>query len=398
MVLKRTLFISIFLSVIHLLPAQKHPETPDHQSHTEQSAQHDDDHSDQSHAGESHGEEAKGFNASETILHHVLDSHDWHITDIPSGNGHYTPVALHLPWFFYSSRDGLVFSSTKALKEKGYLAHHEKLYALKSGVKVEVDEHGHAHVDDAWLAANVDESISVYDFSLTRTSFQMLLIAVLLVLVFTAVARAYTRNQGKAPKGIQSLLEPIIVFIRDDVAKPYLHEKAYRFLPYLLTLFFFIWFANLLGLTPFNSNIAGNISVTAALALLTFILVQFNGTKDYWLHIFANPTAPPWLRFSIMPIVELVGIFTKPFALMIRLFANISAGHFMVLSLVSMIFILGKNGQQPGGAFGIMPLSLLFTFAIFFLELLVAVIQAYIFTLLTSVFIGMALESHDDHH
>ncbi|MEZ4825986.1 MAG: F0F1 ATP synthase subunit A [Bacteroidia bacterium] len=349
------------------------------------------------------------FDASETILHHVLDTHDWHITDIPAGkdehgNTHYVPVALHLPWFFYSSRDGFVFSSTEGLSEKGYMAHHDHVYALNPGVHPPMDEHGHMSMDEkafeAWEAENVDHHASVYDLSITKASLHMIIVGIAMLLVFSAVARGYKRNVGKAPSGVQSMFEPIIVFIRDEVAKPYLHDKASRFLPYLLSLFFFIWFSNLFGLTPFNSNVMGNISVTAALAVLTFLLINFNGTKDYWVHIFNTPGVPWALKFGIplMPIVEIVGIFTKPFALMIRLFANISAGHFMVLSLVCMIFILGKNGAQPGGAFGIMPLSFAFTTAIFVLEMVVAIIQAYIFTLLTSVFIGMALESHDEHH
>jgi F-type H+-transporting ATPase subunit a len=357
------------------------------------------------HAEEAHAEE-EDFNASEVILHHVLDNHDWHITDIPAGTDaqgrkRYAPIAIHLPWFFYSSREGWVFSSTENLIAKGYLPYHDKVYALRAGAEVpHADEHGKMHLSEAeWEAyksASIDAETKIYDFSITKTSLQMLLIGLLLIFVFLSVARSYRRNAG-APKGMQSLFEPIIVFIRDEIAKPYLHHKADRFVPYLLTLFFFIWFANLLGLTPLNSNIAGNISVTAALAFLSFLIINFNGTKDYWQHIFAPPGVPTALRFTLMPVVEVIGVFTKPFALMVRLFANISAGHFMVLSLVSLIFILGKNGQSLGGALGAMPLSLLFTFAIFFLEMVVAIIQAYIFTLLTAVFLGMALESHDSH-
>ncbi len=353
------------------------------------------------------GGKPEKFSPSATILDHVLDNHDWHITDIPAGKDEhgqtaYTPVALHLPWIFYSSRDGAVFTSTHDLLHKGYITYKENLYALRAGAEPHLDAHGHLHLPegetwDAFAAENVDKSVTVLDFSITKTSFQMLLISILMLIVFTSVARAYTRNKGKAPSGIQSLFEPIIVFIRDEIAKPYLGKKADGFMPYLLTLFFFIWFSNLLGLTPFNSNIAGNISVTAALAFLSFLIINFNGSKDYWMHIFAPPGIPNALRFTLMPIVEVIGVFTKPFALMIRLFANISAGHFMVLSLISLIFILGKSGESIGGALGAMPLSLIFTFAIFFLEMVVAIIQAYIFTLLTAVFLGMALESHDHH-
>lgn len=349
------------------------------------------------------GDKPEEFDAKTTILHHVLDTHDWHITDIPSGDG-YKAIALHLPWFFYSSLDGFQFvGSTEGLVEKGYMAFHDHLYPLKDGVSVPMDDHGHPDFTDKefeeWEKENIDHEHAVYDLSITKASLHMLLVGIVMLFIFNAVAKGYRKNKGKAPSGIQSFFEPIIIFVRDEIAKPYLHNKAAGFLPYLLSLFFFIWFANLFGLTPFNSNVMGNISVTAALALLTFILVNVNANKDYWIHIFNTPGVPWWLKFGLplMPIVEVIGVFTKPFALMIRLFANISAGHFMVLSLICMMFILGKNGQQPGGAFAIMPISIGFTIAIYVLEVVVAIIQAYIFTLLTAVFIGMAVEEHDHH-
>ncbi|MDX2283537.1 MAG: F0F1 ATP synthase subunit A [Bacteroidia bacterium] len=347
---------------------------------------------------------------ADVIMHHVLDNHDWHITDYPAGkdaSGHtvYKGLALHLPWILYSSRDGLVFSGdAHGLLERGYAVYHDHAYALKPGAEVaeHVDAHGTLHMDKEHWAhfqeEHIDKSVTLLDFSITKTSFQMLLVAVVMLIVFSAVARAYKRNPTGAPKGIQSMFEPFVVFIRDEIAKPYLRDRYAPFLPYLLTLFFFIWFSNLLGLMPFNSNIAGNISVTAALAVLSFLIINFNGSRDYWKHIFAPPGVPSALRFTLMPVVEVIGVFTKPFALMIRLFANITAGHFMVLSLVSLIFILGKNGESLGGALGALPLSLIFTFAIFFLEMIVALIQAYIFTLLTAVFLGMAMESHDHDH
>lgn len=351
------------------------------------------------------GEKKKPQDPKEAILHHIQDAHDWHITDIPTtgddGQTHLKPIALHLPWMFWSSKDGFVFASgTEELIEKGYAPVHEHLVPLKAGTEVHADEHGHVHMTEEEAEAVRDEAVTVLDFSITKTSFQMILIGLLLVLVFTSVARSYTKREGQAPKGLQSFLEPVIVFVRDEVAKPYLGDKANAFLPYLLTLFFFIWFANLFGLTPFNSNIAGNISVTAALAVLTFILTQVNASKDHWIHVFNTPGVPGWLKFGIplMPAVEFLGLFTKPFALAVRLFANITAGHFMVLGLVSLIFIMGQDGTNFGGAMAIMPLSVLFTIVIFILEMIVAIVQPFIFTLLTAVFIGMAMESHDDHH
>lgn len=355
-------------------------------------------------ADDSH--EQKGADVSETIVHHILDSHDWHITDLPAtdehGNHTYVPIGLHLPWMFYSSRDGFVFASgTKGLITQKYIPYHDHLYAL-SNDEVTLDEHGaldvHSDEDwDVWKKGHVNEDVKIYDFSLTRTSFQMILVGFLLVLVFTSVARAYAKRVGQAPSGMQSLMEPLIVFVRDEIVKQYIPRKPEKFTPYFLTLFFFIWFSNLLGLTPFNSNIMGNISVTAALAVFTFIMVQVNGTKDYWKHIFAMPGVPVPMLFILTPI-EIISLFVKPFALAIRLFANITAGHFMILSLVSLIFIMGKGGTSVGGALGIMPISVAFTIAIFALEMIVAIIQAYIFTLLSAVFLGMAMESHEHEH
>ena len=371
------------------------------------SAQHDATNQEDTHS-------PKEFDVSEMLMHHIMDAHDWHITDIPIGKDEhgkqkFLPISIHLPWMFWTSRDGFVLVlGSEDLIEKGYIAHHEHLMALKPSAEVHTSDDGELHLTDEQIEvitiADLDTdgnknpaAVSIFDFSITKTSFQMLLIGILLLLVFRSVAKGYEKNAGKAPKGMQSFFEPIIVFIREDVAKQYLGNKADSFMPYLLSLFFFIWFSNLLGLTPFNSNIAGNISVTAALALLTFILTQVNGTKDYWIHTFAMPGVPKAMWLIVTP-VEILGLFTKPFALAIRLFANISAGHFMVLGLVSLLFIMGKSGESIGGFIGAFPISIGFTVGIFCLEIIVGIIQAYVFVLLTSVFIGMAMERHDDHH
>jgi F-type H+-transporting ATPase subunit a len=333
------------------------------------------------HAGAHHAESPKGFNVKETLFHHVQETHDWHITDIPLGNGHYLPIEIPLPWILYSAEKGLdVF----------FLSSHDH-HAFEQGVKAR------GYALDHHAIKKTLNGVPVYDFSLSKTPIQMILVAVVMILVFGQVAAGYRKNAGRAPKGIQALFEPVIIFVRDEVAKPNLHGKHDAFMPYLLTLFFFIWFSNILGLMPFNSNIAGNISVTCALAVLTFLITQFNGTKDYWMHILWAPGVPTPVKLILTP-VELIGIFTKPFSLMIRLFANIAGGHFMVLSLISLIFIVGKAGQAPAGAFAIMPLSLAFSLFIMLIECLVAAVQAYVFTLLTCVAIGAALETHDHHH
>lgn len=320
------------------------------------------------------------------LFHHVLEQHDWHITDIPAGDGHYIPVSLSLPWIVYSSEKGLDFFFIS-----GHDHHERNASANEKGYELVHKDYS----EKIQIAGNSEAS--VYDFSPTKTVVQMIIIALLMVWVFISVAKGYVQNKGRAPKGIQSFFEPLIMFVRDDIAKPNLHGKHEKFLPYLLTLFFFIWFSNILGIMPLNSNIMGNISITFTLALLTLIITNVNGTSSYWGHVFWFPGVPLPVKFIMLP-VELVGIVSKPFALMVRLFANIVAGHFMILALISLIFMLGKNGTNPGGAFGIMPLSLAFTLFIMTLEVLVGIIQAYVFTLLTSVFIGMAVESHDDHH
>jgi len=316
------------------------------------------------------------FQPAEIIMEHILDQHAWHLTDI----GH-TPVSLPLPWILYSSEKGLdVFSIDAHSQEELHQALHERGYQLNALNRPETVKGG-----------------SVIDFSITKTVLQMLIVALIMLLVFTRVAKAYRHRAGKAPKGLQNLIEPIILFVRDDIAKPNLHGKHDRFLPFLLTVFFFIWMANLFGLTPFNVNITGNISVTAALALFTFMITQLNTSKDFWAHVFWFPGVPVPVKLIMLP-VEIIGIFTKPFALMLRLFANIAAGHFMVVSLIMMIFIIGEAGKAPVAGWGFSIISVAFDTFILLLELLVAVLQAYVFTVLSAVFIGQAMETHSHGH
>ena len=362
------------------------------------------------------------FNPGEVILHHVLDSHDWEITEYPSTdeNGHkvYKWFKISLPWLFYSSKNGFeFFLNTHGMEEDGkyYVCHDDhKLYHVGEGPKeTEIedthsaekthDDHPSAtkgHTDGHHHSCGSGGHATITDLSPTKTVVQIMIVLTMLFFVFRSVAKGFVRNKGKAPSGAQSFFEPIIEFVRDDIGKSYLGDKHERFMPYLLSIFFFIWFSNLFGLTPFNSNIMGNISITLALAIITFVITQVVGTKDYWIHIFAMPGVPKPLLALLTPL-EIFGMFTKPFALAIRLFANISGGHFMVLSLISLIFILGESGKNIGGVIGALPISVGLTLGIFCLEMLVAILQAYIFTLLSAVFIGAALESHDHeeaHH
>jgi F-type H+-transporting ATPase subunit a len=218
----------------------------------------------------------------------------------------------------------------------------------------------------------------------------MLFAALIGLWLFLSLSRSYKKTGISHPKGIQGFLEPIILFVRDDIAVPNIGSHKYmRYMPYLLSVFFFILINNVMGLIPFpppfGANVTGNIAVTMTLALFTFVIIQINGTKTYWKHIFATPGVPVWLLPIMIP-VEFIGMIAKPFALMIRLFANITGGHIIVLSLVAIIFIFKS--------LVVAPVSILFVIFMNCLELLVAFLQAYVFTLLSALFIGLAVEEH----
>jgi F-type H+-transporting ATPase subunit a len=299
---------------------------------------------------------------SDIIIHHVLDDHVWHFTK---------HVVLPLPVIVYSAEKGLdVFSSGNFFDE------HHKPVPYK-GYKL---EHGHIYLADSGKA--------VTDFSITKNVAMLFINATLLLGVFLTVAKAYKKNKGGAPKGIQSFMEPIIVFVRDEIVKPNIGHRYQTFLPYLLTLFFFILFGNLLGLLPGAANLTGNIAVTFTLAILTFIITNVSGNKGYWSHIFWTPGVPLPLR-PIILLVEVIGIFTKPFSLMIRLFVAITAGHIVLLSLICLTFIFGSIWVGFGSTLIVLFINLI--------EILVAGIQAYVFTLFSSLYIGMAIADHDHH-
>jgi F-type H+-transporting ATPase subunit a len=238
---------------------------------------------------------------------------------------------------------------------------------------------------------------SYIDFSITKNVFTMLLVAFLLLVIFITVAKACEKNKGKAPKGLQNIIEPLVLFVRDEIVQPNLGKNTDKFLPYFLTAFFFIWLNNILGLIPLapgGANVMGNIAVTLVLSVFTLIVVNFNAKKDYWKHIFMPP-APVWLWPILIPI-ELIGVISKPFALMIRLFANMSAGHIIVISLTSLIFVFGKAGMSIAGSATGAAIAVPFVLFISVIEILVAALQAFIFTMLSAVFLGLALEEH--HH
>jgi F-type H+-transporting ATPase subunit a len=324
----------------------------------------------------SHHEEP-AFNPGTMIVEHVIDSHEWHIMTI--GNEH---VSIPLPVILYNSGKLDIFMSSK-------FHHGQESY---NGYKLEEEgENKGKIVDEATGEVPVDLSI-------TKNVASMLISMLLIIIVFVSIGKSYTRRKGAAPKGLQSLLEPLILFIRDDVVKASIGEKHYeKYLPYLLTLFFFIFFNNLLGLVPVfpgGANLTGNIAITMVMAIFTFIITTFSANKNYWVHIVNTPGVPWWLKIPVplMPIVELMGVFTKPFVLMVRLFANITAGHIIVLGFMSLIFIFGNINTGIG--YGVSVVSVAFAVFMGLLELLVAFIQAYVFTLLSALYFGMATEEH----
>ncbi|CAM4172218.1 ATP synthase F0 subcomplex A subunit [Pedobacter westerhofensis] len=327
-------------------------------------------------------EAEKKFNLGKFALHHVADSHSWHVF------GDYTiglPVILYTPagLVTFNASDFHGDDDAKVVVERAgqrFVSVHDKIYYASA----QANEHGAYAEHDA---AGKVKNARPLDFSITKNVCTLLLSVVLLLAVFLKVANGYKVRKGKSPRGIQSWFEPLIMFVRDDIAIPNLGHKYERFMPYLLTVFFFIWFNNMLGLIPFlpgGANLTGNISITVVLATITFLLVNFNGNKYYWKHIF-TPDVPWWLYIVLVP-VEIIGIFTKPIALAIRLFANITAGHILVLALIGLIFVFNSVFVSF--------VSVPFALFIYGIELLVAFIQAFIFTILSALFIGMAVEDH----
>ena len=314
--------------------------------------------------------EDEPFEPTKVIMEHISDSHGWHL---------WGETSIPLPVILYTPQGLEVFSSAQFHHGKhNYKGAHYTYCLTENKIKVVADDN-----------KSIDETASaaIIDLSITKNVAAMFVSFALLFFVFTGVAKVYKKREGKSPKGFQSLIEPIILFIRDDIAKPNIGHKYTRFMPYLLTVFFFIWVNNMLGLVPIfpgGANVTGNIALTFVLSLGTLILVNINGNKYYWKHIL-TPDVPWWL-YPIMIPVELIGVLSKPFALMIRLFANITAGHIIVLSLISLIFIFKTMA--------IAPVSVAFVLFMDVLELLVAFLQAFIFTLLTALFIGMAVEEH----
>lgn len=338
---------------------------------------------DTTHAAAAHADEHAPQDPKEKVAafidHHLQDSHDFVFFSDEKEGTHY---GFSLPVILLDG--GLkIFSSSKLHHGESvaevdgnfYKLYHGKIYKTDAAGTINYDEHHHP------------TNVKPLDFSITKNVVSMLFVSVLLLLMFTGLAKSY--KKGPIPTGFGRVLEPLILFIRDEIAVPNIGEKKYRkFMGYLLTVFFFVWLLNLLGMTPLGINVTGNIAITICLAAFTYIITQFSANKEYWGHIFWMPGVPVPMKIILAPI-EILGTLTKPFALLIRLYANITAGHVVIMSLIAMIFV-GKNLAAD------LPISLGLTLFISVIEILVAFLQAFIFTMLSSLFIGMAVQDH--HH
>ncbi len=327
------------------------------------------------------------------ILHHIKDSHDFTLWSYTNDAGERKHVGFPLPVILWT-REGLVtfMSSEFHHNDDGHVVVnkngqkfakiHSKIYELEPGASsVKFDDHHHA-----------TNAHKVLDFSITKSVFGILLVGLLMILAFSGLARQYKKKA--IPTGFGRVLEPLVLYVRDEIARPNIGEKHYRrFTGYLLTVFFFIWVLNLLGLTPIGFNVTGQIAVTAALAILTLIVYTFSANKHYWGHVLWMPGVPVLIR-PVLAIIELAGHFLiKPFSLLVRLFANISAGHIVVMSLIAIMVVM-KSELTAGGA---TVLSFVLAMFITLIEVLVAFLQAYIFTMLSALFIGMAVADHEHH-
>ena len=312
----------------------------------------------------------------EVIGHHVLDGHDFSLFEYEGEHiGFSLPIIL---WdngvhFFSSSK----FNHGETVAESNgnfYVLHHEKIYKTDASGTLTGDEHH-------------PTNLQPIDLSITKGVLTIMIVALLMFFLFTSLARSYAKNGGIS-SGFGRLFEPIVIYIRDEIAIPNIGEKHYKkYMSYLLTIFFFIWFLNIFGLTPLGINVTGNIAITFGLAVITFVITNLTANKNYWGHIFWMPGVPLPMKIILAPI-ELLGVFIKPFSLMIRLYANIFAGHIVLMSLIGLMFIF-KNWLGSS-------LSFMLSFAISTIEILVALLQAYIFTMLSALYFGSAVEEH--HH
>ncbi|GJM32042.1 MAG: hypothetical protein DHS20C18_10430 [Saprospiraceae bacterium] len=418
----RKIFITLFSALLFtfVLSAQGHEghDHDDQTTHEHADATEHDDHGCACHHDEK-------YDAGATAFHHIADANTFRI---------WGDLYLPLPCILYAPEAGLsTFMSskfelgghgdgTKAIDR--FVLHHGTVMRVADDkfpmgeVAVECftsrkegdedvfqviyqgqcyDLHKKSTLDGGVLGGGIT---SYYDFSITKNVFTMILGLILLLWLFGSAAKAYTTRDGQAPKGAQSFLEPVFVFIRDEVAIPFLGDKYEKYLPFLMSIFFFILGMNLIGQIPFfpgSGNVTGNLAVTMALTLFVFIIVQFSGNKHYWEHIFWMPGVPAWVKIILTP-VEVLGVFIKPVTLMLRLFANITAGHIVIIIFVSLIFIFGDAGESVAGSIGGGIIAVPLTLFMMAIELLVAFIQAFVFCILAASYLGAATEEHHSEH
>jgi F-type H+-transporting ATPase subunit a len=433
-VIKKICFSLIFSGLALVTYAQHHEnQPPAHEAHPQEHPATDAHQpADTTHEATNHGasceEHHEEFNAGENAVHHISDANAIHIIG---------DTYFHLPCFLYAPGHGWTITSTSSFhphhhgngaeSNNGYVLVHGNVMRIKDAafatgthavecytnedVTVEGKTKTNFKAIIAGTAYELDPKTtydggllgggvtSFYDYSMTRNVFTMLLTSLILFLVFRSAAKSATKTRGLAPKGLQNAIEPLITFIRDEVAKPNIGPHYEKYMPYLLSAFFFILGLNLIGQIPFfpgSANVTGNISITIVMAVLTFLISMFSAKKHFWEHTLWMPGVPALLKVLILTPVEILGLFLKPFTLMLRLFANITAGHIVILSFVSLIFILGKSGESMTGSVAGIAASFPLTLFMMTLELLVAFLQAFIFTMLSAVYIGTAVE--EPHH
>lgn len=338
-----------------------------------------------------HGDEEESPDIGASIMHHIADTYEIHF---------FGDVSLPLPVIIYApSRGWDVFLSSAAAGDHPYRGSSGLWYTYHHGaLGVSAEEpvaHG-SHADHA-DHGNEGAELVFYDLSITKSVFGLLMILALMVWMFSSAGRAYKKRPGQAPKGLQNALEPLILFVRDEIAVPSIGKHADRYLPFLLTVFFFIFMSNLLGLIPFigGFNITGTLGVTLMLATIVFIITTVSGNRHYWKHILWPDDVPLPIKLILVPI-EIISIFLKPMVLMIRLTANISAGHIIIIALTSLIFLLGDYGQNIPAGIGTGVFSALFMVFMYLIEFLVVFLQAYVFTLLAALYFGDATQ--EAHH
>lgn len=431
--MRNRIFIITLLSFIYLYPsvAQDNHQQVHQDTTTLQSSNTQDDHTQTGESHDAHADHADhdhaAFDPGATAIHHISDANVYSILDF---------VRIPLPTILYSNDKGWdIFSSGKFhaghhedghYSYNGYVLHHGSVHRVAdAGFPMEgsVEVEGYTHKQEEKNGKKVDVNYALYqgkeyrldarstmdggilgggftsfiDFSPTKNVISMILVSLFLFLMFRKAAKAYKNNPTKAPSGIQGFLEPVFLFIRDDVAIPFIGKKHTIYLPFLLSVFFFILGLNLWGQVPFlgSVNVTGSLSVTMVLAILVFIIVNVNGNSHYWGHIFWMPDVPVPIKI-LLACVEVMGLFIKPLTLMLRLAGNISAGHIAILSFIGLIFIFGKSGESLGGSLVGTAVSIPLTMFMMAIEIIVAFVQAFVFTILTASFIGAAIEDH--HH